>query len=405
MNGPIDSNVYPPNSTREVREGAAPTDRADPMRSMEMLLAHMLKIEASDLYVTAASPPVFRVSGVGHPGKIALDAAFIERMAEAMMTEPQRQEFRGCHEMNLAISRGEGRFRVNVFRQRGSVGMVVRLVRTRIKTLAELEYPKTMADIAMSKRGLVLVVGATGSGKSTALAAMLDHRNSTETGHIITVEDPVEFIHPHKKCIVTQREVGTDTLSYASALKNTLRQAPDVILIGEIRDAETMEAALAFAETGHLCLSTLHANNADQAMERIMTFFPAERHTEIGLQLSLNLRAVVSQRLVPKANGGRAACLEIMLDTPRIKDLIKKRDIGALKDAMRQSMVEGCRTFDSSLLELFVEGRITQADAVRVADSPNNLRLDIERHLGNRTNNDAPLQLLNVPPVPKRPVR
>ena len=405
MNAAIQS----PPSIRDARDGrepvAATTERADPMRSMEMLLAHMLKIEASDLYITADSPPVFRVSGVGHPGKVALDGAFISRMAEAMMTEPQRQEFRESHEMNLAITRGDGRFRMNAFRQRGSVGMVVRLVRTRIKTLRELEYPKTMADIAMSKRGLVLVVGATGSGKSTALAAMLDHRNSTETGHIITVEDPVEFLHPHKKCIVTQREVGTDTLSYASALKNTLRQAPDVILIGEIRDAETMEAALAFAETGHLCLSTLHANNADQALERIMTFFPSERHAEIGLQLSLNLRAIVSQRLVPKPTGGRAACLEIMLDTPRIKDLIKKRDIDAIKDAMRQSLVEGCRTFDASLLELFAAGSITQAEAIRVADSPNNLRLDIERHLGNRANNDAPLQLLNVPPPAKRPQR
>jgi twitching motility protein PilU len=393
------TNIFPPST---VRESTREDRNASPMASMEMLLAHMLKIDASDLYLTAESPPVFRVSGVGHPGKVPLEGAFIARMAEALMTEPQRQEFREAHEMNLAVSQGEGRFRVNVFRQRGQVGMVVRLVRTKIKTLRELEYPKTMADIAMTKRGLVLVVGSTGSGKSTALAAMIDHRNATETGHIITVEDPVEFVHPHKRCIVTQREVGTDTLSYASALKNTLRQAPDVILIGEIRDAETMEAALAFAETGHLCLSTLHANNANQALERIMTFFPSERHAEIGLQLSLNLRAIVSQRLVPKANGGRAACLEIMLDTPRIKDLIKKRDIDAIKDAMRQSMVEGCRTFDSSLFELFVEGKITQAEALRVADSPNNLRLDIERHLGNRGSGEAPLQLLQMPPLRKR---
>lgn len=397
MNGVnVQGNVQGPGSMRD----PSPEGRPDPMRAMEMLLAHMVKIEASDLYVTAESPPVFRVNGVGHPAKIGMDAPFIARMAEALMTEPQRGEFREVHEMNLALTLGEGRFRVNVFRQRGAVGMVVRLVRTKIKTLRELEYPKTMADISMTKRGLVLVVGATGSGKSTALAAMIDHRNTTETGHIVTIEDPVEFVHPHKKCIVTQREVGTDTLSYASALKQTLRQAPDVILIGEIRDAETMEAALAFAETGHLCLSTLHANNANQALERIMTFFPSERHAEIGLQLSLNLRAIVSQRLVPKVNGGRSACLEIMLDTPRIKDLIKKRDIDTIKDAMRQSMVEGCRTFDHSLFELFTEGKITQAEALRVADSPNNLRLEIERHLGNGGRADAPLQLLNIAPLP-----
>jgi twitching motility protein PilU len=393
-------NFYPPQT---VRETPAREEKGDPGKSMEMLLAHMLKIDASDLYITADSPPVFRVSGQGHPGKVPLDAPFIALMASSLMTAEQRTEFLRTHEMNLAVAQGEGRFRVNVFRQRGSVGMVVRLVRTKIKTLKELEYPKVMADISMSKRGLVLVVGSTGSGKSTALAAMIDHRNSTETGHIITIEDPLEFVHPHKKCVVTQREIGTDTVSYASALKNTLRQAPDVILIGEIRDAETMEAALTFAETGHLCISTLHANNANQALERIMNFFPSERHAEIGLQLSLNLKAVVSQRLIPKVTGGRAACLEVLLDTPRIKDLIKKRDIDSIKDAMRLSGVEGCRTFDGSLFDLYVEGKITAAEALKAADSPNNLRLDIERHKGTQgTPFDAPLKLLPQAPWKRR---
>ncbi len=392
-------NVYPPHTIREV----AREEKGDPARSIELLLAHMLKIDASDLYLTAESPPVFRVNGVGLPGKVALEAGFISMMASTLMTTEQRVEFTSTHEMNLAVSKGEGRFRVNVFRQRGAVGMVIRLVRAKIKTLRELEYPKVMADISMSRRGLVLVVGATGSGKSTALAAMIDHRNSTETGHIITVEDPLEFVHPHKKCVVTQREIGTDTRSYASALKNTLRQAPDVILIGEIRDAETMEAAITFAETGHLCISTLHANNANQALERIMNFFPSERHSEIGLQLSLNLRAIISQRLIPKVNGGRAACLEVMLDTPRIKDLIKKRDIDSIKDAMRVSGLEGCRTFDGSLLELFVEGKITEAEALRAADSPNNLRLEIDRHKGSSgTPFEAPLQLLPLAPWKRR---
>lgn len=392
-------NAYPPHTIREV----AREEKGDPARSMELLLAHMLKIDASDLYLTAESPPVFRVNGVGLPGKVPLDAGFISMMASTLMSTEQRVEFTSTHEMNLAVSKGEGRFRVNVFRQRGAVGMVIRLVRAKIKTLRELEYPKVMADVSMSKRGLVLVVGATGSGKSTALAAMIDHRNSTETGHIITVEDPLEFVHPHKKCVVTQREIGTDTKSYASALKNTLRQAPDVILIGEIRDAETMEAAITFAETGHLCISTLHANNANQALERIMNFFPSERHSEIGLQLSLNLRAIISQRLIPKVNGGRAACLEVMLDTPRIKDLIKKRDIDSIKDAMRVSGLEGCRTFDGSLLELFVEGKITEAEALRAADSPNNLRLDIDRHKGSAGSPfEAPLQLLPLAPWKRR---
>jgi twitching motility protein PilU len=348
---------------------------------LKSLLDHMVVCEASDLYVTADSPPVFRIDGVGYPAKQALDGPTIAKMADSLMSADQRAEFARTLEMNLALqSANGGRFRANIFRQRGSVGLVVRLVRTQIKSLADLRHPPVLAQVMMEKRGLILVVGGTGSGKSTTLAAMIDHRNQTETGHIITIEDPVEFIHQHGKCIVTQREVGIDTLSYRDALKNALRQAPDVILIGEIRDAETMESAIAFAETGHLCVSTLHANNANQAIERILNFFPPARQHEIKLQLSLNLRAIVSQRLIPSVSGGRAAALEILLDTPRIKDLVKKGDIDALKDAMEQGSNEGCCTFDGALFDLVMIGRIDETEAIKAADSPNNLRIAIERY-------------------------
>ncbi|HLL20736.1 MAG TPA: PilT/PilU family type 4a pilus ATPase [Kofleriaceae bacterium] len=344
------------------------------------LLEHMLKVEASDLYITAASPPVFRIDGVGYPAKNPLDGARILEMAYTLLSGEQQETLLTKREMNLALANTTGgRFRVNMFWQRGELGMVIRLIRTKIKPLAELKHPPVLADIMSSKRGLVLLVGGTGSGKSTTLAAMIDHRNANETGHIITIEDPVEFIHPHKQCIVTQREVGVDTLSYRDALKNTLRQAPDVILIGEIRDVETMEAAITFAETGHLCISTLHANNANQAIERVLNFFPQGRQHEIKLQLSLNMRAIISQRLLPALGGGRAAALEIMLDTPRIKDLVKRGDIETLKEAMEQGVNEGCATFDQALYDLYCDGRIDEAEALRAADSANNLRLRIER--------------------------
>jgi len=344
------------------------------------LLEHMLAVEASDLYITAHSPAVFRIDGVGYPAKHPIAPDDIEAMASSLMTPAQQQDFREHREMNLALAtESGGRFRANIFRQRGATGMVIRLIRTKIKTLAELNHPPTLANLMAQKRGLILVVGGTGSGKSTTLAAMIDHRNRSESGHIITVEDPVEFIHLHQRCVVTQREVGIDTLSYHHALRNALRQAPDLILIGEIRDAETMESAMTFAETGHLCLSTLHANNANQAIERILNFFPPERAQEIRLQLALNLRAIVSQRLVPTISGGRAAALEIMLDTPRIRDLIKRGEIEAIKDAMDQGVGEGCKTFDGALFELAVAGKIDDAEALRAADSPNNLRIRIER--------------------------
>jgi twitching motility protein PilU len=366
------------------------------------LLTHMLTIEASDLYLTANSPPVYRKDGVGLAARAPLTADQVDSIAASVMTNEQRDEFAHKLEMNLALEMPEGRFRVNIFRQRGSTGLVVRLVRSQIKTLDELGHPETLKKIVLSKRGLVLVVGGTGSGKSTTLAAMIDHRNRAETGHIVTVEDPIEFMHTHKQCVVTQREVGVDTLSYADALKNTLRQAPDLILIGEIRDAETMEQAMSFAETGHLCLSTLHANNANQALERIMNFFPPTRSHEISMQLSLNLRAIISQRLVPAVNGGRVAALEIMLDTPRIKDLIKRGESDVVKDAMEQSSVEGCQTFDGALFTLCAAGRLSQAEALRAADSPNNLRLLLERLAGGNGDADMPLRLVSPPEAQMR---
>jgi twitching motility protein PilU len=300
-------------------------------------------------------------------------------------------------EMNMAMSLpGVSRFRVNIFRQRGSAGMVVRRVKAEVSSLAELGLPDILKDITMSKRGLVLVVGATGSGKSTTLAAMVDHRNATESGHIITIEDPIEFVHRHKKSIVTQREVGFDTHSFQAALKNTLRQAPDVILIGEIRDTETMEAAVTFAETGHLCLGTLHSNNANQAIERIMNFFPLERHAQIYLQLSLNLRSIISQRLIPSLKGKRVAALEILLDTPRIRDLIRKGDVDILKEAMEQGVQDGCQTFDQALFMLYKEDQIGLDQALINADSANNLRLKIKlAGLGGDEETDSPQQSSN----------
>ncbi|MBM4298198.1 MAG: PilT/PilU family type 4a pilus ATPase, partial [Deltaproteobacteria bacterium] len=273
---------------------------------------------------------------------------------------------------------GVARFRVNIFQQRGSVGMVIRRIKADPMTLADLALPPVISDISMSKRGLVLVVGATGSGKSTTLAAMIDHRNVNEAGHIITIEDPIEFVHRHKKSIISQREVGFDTLSFQAALKNTLRQAPDVILIGEIRDTETMEAAITFAETGHLCLATLHSNNANQAIERVMNFFPIERHAQIYLQLSLNLRSIISQRLVRSVDEKRVVAMEVLTDTPRIRDLIKKGDVDILKEAMEQGVAEGCQTFDQALFALYKDGKISLEQALVNADSANNLRLKIK---------------------------
>ncbi len=347
------------------------------------LLRHMVEADASDIYITAGCPPMFRVEGVTAPwGEAPLTGEQTARMAASILSEKQRKEFLESFEMNLALAYEElGRFRVNVFKQRGLVGMVIRQIKVKILTIDQLGLPPILKEIIMTKRGLVLVVGATGSGKSTSLAGMIDYRNSSSPGHIITIEDPIEFVHEHKMSVVTQREVGLDTHSFKAALKNTLRQAPDVILIGEIRDTETMEHGIEFAETGHLCLGTLHANNANQALERVLNFFPQERHPQIYMQLSLNLRSIVSQRLIKTASGKRAAAVEVLLDTPRVKDLILRGEIGLLKETMDKGTQEGMQTFDQALLGLWKEGRVSLEEALANADSANDLRLKIKMEL------------------------
>jgi twitching motility protein PilU len=348
--------------------------------NIEDFFRKMVEIEASDLYLTVAKPPMYRTEGkIEVGGDHPFTPEELRDIAQAIMNDKQKQEFTETMEMNMAMSLpGVSRFRVNIFQQRGSVGMVIRRIKADVLSVEQMGLPAILGDIVMTKRGLVLVVGATGSGKSTSLAAMIDHRNTHEAGHIITIEDPIEFVHRHKCSIITQREVGFDTHSFQAALKNTLRQAPDVILIGEIRDTETMEAAITFAETGHLCLGTLHSNNANQAIERIMNFFPSERHAQIYLQLSLNLRSIVSQRLIPSVEGKRVAALEILMDTPRIKDLIKKGEVDTLKQAMEQGIQEGCQTFDQALFALYRDGIINLDQALINADSANNLRLKIK---------------------------
>jgi twitching motility protein PilU len=340
----------------------------------------MVERNASDIYFTVKSPPMYRIEGVVQPvGTHAFEPGEIDELAASLMNERQRREFTEKLEMNLAVSYVDlSRFRVNIFRQRGSVAMVVRKINVDIATIDDLRLPSILKDIIMTKRGLVLVVGATSSGKSTSLAAMIDYRNSNAPGHIISVEDPIEFVHPHKRSIVNQREVGFDTHSFQDALKNAMRQAPDVILIGEIRDSDTMEAALTFADTGHLCLATLHSTNANQAFERIINFFPESRHDQIFLQLSLNLRSIISQRLVMGTDGRRLAALEILMDTPRIKELIKKGEVDMIKEAMVQSGQEGCQTFDMALFDLYAAGKIDLDQALSNADSVNNLRLKIK---------------------------
>lgn len=340
-------------------------------------LQEMVRLDASDIYITVGLPPVYRREGINTPLNTKnLTAEDTRMLAEKCMTEKQRKDFYEKMEMNLALYYPElGRFRVNIFFQQRNIGIVIRQIKINIQTIDELNLPRIFKDVAMTKRGLVLVVGATGSGKSTTLAAIIDYRNTNNSGHIITVEDPIEFVHQHKKSIITQREVGLDTLSFGDALKNTLRQAPDVILVGEIRDTKTMGLAITFAETGHLCLGTLHANNANQAIERIINFFPTERHEQMYLLLSLNLRSIISQRLVPAKDGKRLATFEILLDTPRIRDLILKKQIEGLKEAMSKGTQEGMLTFDQSLFDLCKEGRISYENAIAYADSANDVRL------------------------------
>jgi twitching motility protein PilU len=345
------------------------------------LLRLMVSRNGSDLFLTADFPPAIKVDGrVTKVSPQPLTGAHTVALARAVMNDKQSAEFEKTKECNFAISpQGIGRFRCNAFIQQGQVGLVMRTIPQTLPTIDSLGLPHVLKDVAMTKRGLVIFVGATGSGKSTSLAAMVDYRNEKSFGHIITIEDPVEFVHPHKNCIVTQREVGIDTDGWDQALKNTLRQAPDVILMGEIRDRETMEHAVAFSETGHLCMATLHANSSNQALDRIINFFPEERRQQLLMDLSLNLRALVSQRLLPRQEGkGRIAAVEIMLNTPLIGDLIFKGEISEIKELMKRSRELGMQTFDQSLFELYENHFVTFEDALRNADSVNDLRLQIK---------------------------
>jgi twitching motility protein PilU len=336
--------------------------------------------QGSDLYLSTGAPPCAKFQGELKPiSSEILQPGEIKDIAYEVMDPTQRAAFETDLEMNLATSiSGYGRFRVNIFMQRNEVGIVARNIVADIPRWQDLRLPPLLTEVVMRKRGLLLFVGATGSGKSTSLAALIDYRNSNSSGHIVTIEDPVEYVHSHKKSIVNQREVGVDTRSWHNALKNTLRQAPDVILIGEIRDRETMEHAIAFAETGHLCISTLHANNANQALDRIINFFPEAKRQQLLMDLSLNLQAFVSQRLIPTVDGKRCAAIEILLGTPMVADLILKGEIDGIKEVMAKSENQGMKTFDSALLELFQEGLISEEEALRNADSPNNVRLKIK---------------------------
>jgi twitching motility protein PilU len=345
------------------------------------LLQVMLDLNASDIYLTADAEPMYRIHGeMKAVGGDKLDSADTERITKSILGEESYNLYLQSNEYNLAVyDKVLGRFRVNCLRQRGNAAIVIRQIKSIIPSIEELNLPETLKNISALQRGLVLIVGATGSGKSTTLASMVDHRNKTLSGHIVTVEDPIEFVHSHKKSIITQREIGLDTQDYHIALKNALRQAPDVVVIGEVRDSVTMEAAVNFAETGHLCLATIHSNNANQALERVMSFFPLERHRQIYMQLSLNLAAVIGQRLIKKSGSeGRVPAIELLLDSSRVKDLILKGEIGELKSVMESSETLGMQTFDGALYALYKSGKISLDDALKNADSVNNLRVKIK---------------------------
>jgi twitching motility protein PilU len=356
-------------------------ERDQAVRFMHDLLRAMVAKKASDLFITAGFPPAIKLDGKMTPvANQPLTPQHTAELTRAVMNDRQAQEFESTKECNFAISPGGiGRFRVNAFVQQTRVGMVLRTITTTIPRFEELNLPAVLKDLCMTKRGLIIMVGATGCGKSTTLAAMVGYRNENSYGHIVTIEDPVEFTHDHKNCVVTQREVGVDTAHWFSALKNTLRQAPDVILIGEIRDRETMDYAVQFSETGHLCMATLHANSANQALDRIINFFPEDRRSQLLMDLSLNIRALVSQRLIPKKDGkGRVAAVEIMLNSPLIQDLIFKGEVHQIKSIMAKSRELGMQTFDQHLFELYEKGQISYEDALRNADSVNELRLMIK---------------------------
>ena len=358
-------------------------EREQAVGFMHDLLRLMVQKKGSDLFITAGYPPAIKLDGKMTPvSSQGLTAQQTAELARSIMNDRQAAEFESTKECNFAIApAGIGRFRVNAFYQQGRVGVICRTINVSIPNFDDLQLPPVLKDVAMTKRGLVLFVGGTGSGKSTSLAAMIGYRNENSHGHIITIEDPVEYVHEHKNCVITQREVGVDTESWEAALKNTLRQAPDVILIGEIRDREVMEHAIAFAETGHLAMGTLHANSANQALDRIINFFPEDRRQQLLMDLSLNLKGLVSQRLIPLKEGkGRAAAVEILLSSPLISDLIFKGDVHEIKEVMKKSRELGMQTFDQALFELYEAGRISYEDALRNADSVNDLRLQIKLH-------------------------
>jgi len=367
-------------------------ERDQAIKFVHELLRVMVTKKASDLFVTAGFPPAFKLDGKVVPvSNQTLTPAHTADLARSIMNDRQAAEFEATRECNFAISPpGIGRFRVNAFMQQGRVGLVLRTITSTIPKFEDLGLPNVLKDVAMTKRGLVIFVGATGSGKSTSLASMIGYRNENSYGHIITVEDPVEFVHEHKNCIVTHREVGVDTESWHTALKNTLRQAPDVILIGEVRDRETMDYAIAFAETGHLAMCTLHANNANQALDRIINFFPEERRPQLLMDLSLNLKGIVSQRLIPKREGkGRVAAVEVLLNSPLISDLVFKGDVHEIKEVMKKSREMGMQTFDQALFDLYEAGAISYEDGLRNADSVNDLRLQIKLHSSESKDRDV----------------
>ena len=356
-------------------------EREQAVRLTQNLLRKMIERDGSDLFLTAGFPPAIKVDGTVHKATdSALTAGQSAIMVRSIMNDKQIKEFDATKECNFAIApQGIGRFRVSAFVQQGMIGAVLRTITTEIPTLEELDLPPILKDVVMNKRGLCIVVGGTGSGKSTTLAAMIGHRNQNSQGHIVSIEDPVEYVHPHNGCVITQREVGVDTESWHAALKNTLRQAPDVILIGEIRDKETMEYGIQFAETGHLCLATLHANSANQAMDRIINFFPEERRQQLLMDLSLNTKAFIAQRLIPREGGiGRIAAMEIMLNTPLVQDLIFKGEVSQIKEIMSKSTRLGMQTFDQALFNLYEDGTISYEEAMRNSDSKNELRLRVK---------------------------
>lgn len=334
---------------------------------------------ASDLFFSVGAPPNMKIEGLTEPvGQVPLKSQQMMDIAKSIMSDAQQREFEATMELNMAISmEGIGRYRINLFRQRGEIAMVIRYIKGKIPTLANLHLPPILSSLVMEQRGLILVVGSTGSGKSTSLAAMIDYRNSNHYGHILTIEDPIEYLHQHKKSIVDQREVGIDTQTYDNALKNAMREAPDVILIGEIRDRNNMKHAIAYAETGHLCLSTLHANNANQTIDRVLNFFPDEARQQLLLDLSLNLRAIISLRLIPGLNNQRVPAVELLLNTPYITDLIEKGKIDEIKEVMSRSIEQGMLTFDQALFDLYKEGKISKENAILYADSKNNVGLKI----------------------------